>query len=70
MILKNRGFDHRKHPVYLEKAIRFAKLNFKETNNIPDLCSTEVFRLAEKIYEFVGAILTSKIADRDREINL
>ncbi len=48
------GFDSRKHPIYIENAIMNAEKNFKLENNVPNIGSTEVFRLARSIYSLVG----------------
>ena len=47
------GFDPRKHPLYLETAIRNAEKNFNSVDGIPAVGSTEVFILAKKIFPFV-----------------
>ncbi|WP_343693720.1 hypothetical protein [Chitinophaga sp.] len=47
------GFDNRKHPKYLEKAITNAWQNFSWTGTTPDEHATEVFRLGEKILPLV-----------------
>ncbi|WP_172914870.1 RloB family protein [Capnocytophaga canis] len=47
------GFDNRKHPVLLEKAIQNAEANYNEQNNQSDLYSTQVFRLGKSILPFV-----------------
>ena len=44
------GFNSKKHPIYIENAIKNAKFFFNEDLNVG---STEVFILAEKIYDFV-----------------
>lgn len=47
------GFDSRKHPILLEKAIQNAETNYNEQNDQPDLYSTQVFRLGKLILLFV-----------------
>lgn len=44
------GFDSRKHPIYIETAIKHAKANFKLDDFSPEVSSTEIFKLAESIY--------------------
>ncbi len=59
------GFDNRKHPVHIQKAITNSKTNFLASNNQPLPITTEVFILAEKIIPLVktdiDAILSSQI---------
>ena len=47
------GFDLRKHPVHIEKAITNAKANFILKDMQPDIASTEVYKLAERILPLV-----------------
>jgi hypothetical protein len=47
------GFNNAKHPVYIETAILNAKNNFSSNGEIPDLATTELFLLAEKILPLV-----------------
>lgn len=49
------GFDSKKHPVYIERAIINAETNFVATNELPDPSCTEVFKLAKKILPLVKA---------------
>ncbi len=44
------GFDARRHPVFIEKAISSSRAHFIEIENSPQVGSTQVFRLAESIY--------------------
>ncbi len=44
------GFNSLKHPILIQTAITNAERNFQFTeNNFPDIATTEVFRLAQKI---------------------
>ena len=58
------GFDSRKHPIYIEAAGKNAENNFISEKGIPDIGSTEVFRLANSIFP----LLKSKIARVLKEI--
>ena len=48
------GFDSRKHPIYIEDAIKNSKNNFL---NISNLASTEVFLVAESFLPFVKDVI-------------
>jgi hypothetical protein len=45
------GFDSRRHPILIENAIKYSKSSYAETENTPNIGSTQVYFLAEKIYE-------------------
>ncbi len=45
------GFDSRRHPILIEDAIKYSKASYTETENTPNVGSTQVYILAEKIYE-------------------
>lgn len=47
------GFDNRKHPVHIQKAITNSEANFSVTNNQPDPITTEVHILAKKILPLI-----------------
>jgi hypothetical protein len=47
------GFDPRKHPQWIRKAIDNSSLNYSEANERPEIASTQVFRLGESIYSLV-----------------
>ncbi len=49
------GFDNRKHPSFLERAIQNAEKNYSENGNPPqpDLYCTQVFRLGGIVFSFV-----------------
>ena len=51
------GFDSRKHPALLALAISNASANYHEQDGIPNLFSTEVFKLGQEILPFVVDIL-------------
>ena len=53
------GFDSTKHPTLLKHAINNSKVNFSEDGYLPNVGSTQVFRLGEQIYN-----LTKKILDK------
>ncbi len=53
------GFDSRKHPLYLETATINAENNFTTINDIPDIGSTEVFKLSKSIYPLVKSKIKS-----------
>lgn len=55
------GFDSRKHPLFIEKAGKHAKENFKEINQRPTIGSTEVFRLADSLIPLIGDKLDKAI---------
>jgi RloB-like protein len=47
------GFDNRKHPVYIKRAIDNSIKNYSILDNKPDINSTELHVLGEKIYQLV-----------------
>jgi hypothetical protein len=47
------GFDSRKHPIYVKRAIDNAKNHYSETNGKVEIACTEVFKLAERFYPFI-----------------
>ncbi len=49
------GFDSRRHPIYIERAIENAENNFELHDSAPSIGSTEVFRLAKSIFPLVEA---------------
>ena len=51
------GFDSRKHPALLATAISNASANYHEQNEMPDVFSTEVYKLGQEILPFVVDIL-------------
>lgn len=48
------GFDSRKHPIYVKTAIYNSEKNYIENGQMPNVGSTEVFKLAKVIYSLVG----------------
>lgn len=52
------GFDSRKHPIYIDKAISNAWRNYFEENGSVKICSTEVFKLANHLYSFMKNVFT------------
>lgn len=47
------GFDNRKHPIHLETAITNAEYNYSATYSMPDVITTELFRLGRKLLPLV-----------------
>ncbi len=47
------GFDSRKHPIFIQNAIENSINNFNETNEIPNIGSTEVHKLSQSILSIV-----------------
>lgn len=47
------GFDSRKHPIFIENASNNAEKNYSSQDNIPDIGSTEVFKLSKSILPLV-----------------
>jgi RloB-like protein len=47
------GFDSRKHPIFIENASNNAEKNYTSQENIPDIGSTEVFKLSQSILPLV-----------------
>ena len=47
------GFDSRKHPIYVQKAISNAKKNYKEKKQTVEIGCTEVYMLAEKFFPLI-----------------
>ena len=59
------GFNSRRHPIYIERAIGSAEDNFELHDGAPNTGSTEVFELAKSIFPLVKA----KIAEELKKIN-
>lgn len=59
------GFNSTRHPIYIDTAINHAKEVSCYTENLPDVGSTEVYRLAEQIYPFIE----KKILSLRRKLN-
>lgn len=51
------GFDSRKHPALIGTAIYNASANYNDQNGMPDLFSTEVYKLGKEILPFVKDVL-------------
>lgn len=47
------GFDSRKHPIYIKKAIDGSIKSFEEENGVPKIGSTEVHNLCQNIYPLI-----------------
>lgn len=52
------GFDSTKHPTLLSHAIRNSKANYSEKGYIPNIGSTQLYRLGEKIYHLTKRVLS------------
>lgn len=55
--LRKGGFNSTKHPTLLNDAINNSRKNYKEEGYIPEIGSTQLFRLGEKIYQITKKIL-------------
>ena len=60
----NGGFDSRRHPIYIQKAVENSKKNFQTNDNEPQKGCTELFRLGEGML----TILDEKIGKVLKEI--
>lgn len=47
------GFDSRRHPVYIQRAVTNSKLNFRKTKGKPEKGCTEVYKLGESMVELL-----------------
>ncbi len=56
------GFDPRKYPIFIPFAIENAKLNYTETDGMPDFGTTQVFQLAERFYPYVKDDIEKELA--------
>ena len=56
------GFDSRKHPIFIENASNNAEKNYSSQDNIPDIGSTEVFKLSKSILPLVKIKLMTVIS--------
>ena len=59
------GFDSRRHPILIQKAVEHSKDNFQFTNGEPNQGCTELFKLGESML----TILDEKISKVLKEIN-
>lgn len=57
--LTERNFNFKTHPILVPDAINAARNNYEEENGKPLKGSTQVFRLAERIYELIPAKIDS-----------
>ena len=53
------GFDSKKHPLFIRAAIDAARDNYEEENAKPFKGSTQVFGLAQRIYDLISAKIDS-----------
>jgi hypothetical protein len=60
------GFDSRKHPIYIEKASKNAKNNYKSNNNRPDVGCTNAFTLADSILSLLREKIQSTLAEIEK----
>ena len=63
------GFDSRKHPSLIGTAIDNASANYHEQNKMPELFSTEVYKLGKVILPFVKDVLSGSGSSRAREFH-
>ena len=47
------GFNSKKHPIYIEKAISNSQIDFNEIDEMPAVACTQVFKLAKVIYPLI-----------------
>ena len=52
-----KGFDPDIHPKFIGIAIKNSKINYKEKGYLPEIGSTQVFNLAEKIFPLIKDVL-------------
>ena len=52
-----KGFDPDIHPKFIGLAIKNSKINYKEKGYLPEIGSTQVFNLAEKIFPLIKDVL-------------
>ncbi|MDO9580244.1 MAG: RloB family protein [Bacteroidales bacterium] len=55
----NGGFNSKKHPALIGTAISNASSKYSETGYLPNVGSTQVFKLGQKIYPFIEEALKS-----------
>lgn len=53
----NGGFDSSRHPSLIETAIQNASTKYSETGYLPNVGSTQVYRLGQKIFPFIEKTL-------------
>jgi hypothetical protein len=56
------GFDPRKHPIYIGAAIQNSKINYTENSGVINLCSTEMYKLGERIYPLIKKTILDGLA--------
>lgn len=62
------GFDSKKHPILIRQAIDSAKATYKENEaGQPELGTSQLFRLAERIYDVIGKKIDSALLKMTRE---
>ncbi len=67
-VVKPGGFDSKKHPILIRQALDSAKENYQENEaREPALATTQVFKLAEKIYAVIGKKIDSALLKMTRE---
>jgi len=67
-VVKPGGFDSKKHPILIRQALDSAKENYQENEaGEPALGTTQVFQLAEKIYEIIGKKIDSALLKMTKE---
>lgn len=65
--LTERNFNSKTHPIYIQRALNAAKANYEGVDSKPEKGSTQVFSLAEKIYELIGPKIDSALLKMTRE---
>lgn len=55
--IKEGGFDSSKHPTLIHRAIENAKHNYSGAGYIPDVGSTQLYELGQKLYEKTRKVL-------------
>jgi hypothetical protein len=53
------GFDSRRHPIFIKDAIENSSTGYSEADEVPNIGSTQVFKLAEAIYSLVKVQIDS-----------
>jgi len=59
------GFDSRRHPIFLGRAAEKAESSYESENDLPDIGSTEIFRLSRSIFPLVEKKIEGIITSYD-----
>ncbi len=57
------GFDSRRHPIFIQKAIKHSKINFQSKNFEPNIGCTEVFKLGESMMSILKEKIEKVLAE-------